>query len=90
MEWEINLKECPALRQGKEYEDIYTVCLSAYAEGRSEEKKKALEAYRLRCDSLFGNKCMSASAPAGAHHRVCDGDCFYIRKFRSELEKLDG
>lgn len=57
----------------------------AYAEGRSTERMLAVEAYRLRCGNLFGNRCMSRTAS----HKLCDGKCWYLKQYVWELNKLE-
>lgn len=57
----------------------------AYTEGRSIERMLAIEAYRLRCSNLFGNRCMSRTAS----HKVCDGKCWYLKQYILELDKLE-
>lgn len=89
MEWEINLKGHQALLRGNDYEDLRTLCRDAYAEGRAREKEKALEAYRLRCENLFGNRCMSPYPPTGIRNMTCNGECLYMKRFRWELGKLE-
>ena len=58
MKWNNKCQYTPASLREKSYEELYTLCLSAYTEGRTDERNKSLEAYRLRCSCLFGNKCM--------------------------------
>lgn len=54
MKWEEHLKhQLPANGRWENDEQLYRICLLAYAEGCNEERKKALEAYRLRCGRLF-------------------------------------
>ena len=49
MKWKEHLKrQLPSNGRWENYEQLYRMCLLAYAEGCNEEKKKALEAYRLR------------------------------------------
>lgn len=68
-------------------EDIYELCLNAYSEGSMREKNIAIEAHRLRCGSLFGNKCMSKSF--NHCQKTCDGNCNYIKSYKFELYKLE-
>lgn len=89
MEWEINLKGHRTLLKGNDYEDLHTLCLDAYAEGCAREKEKALEAYRLRCENLFGNRCMSPHTTTGIRNKTCNGQCLYMKRFRWELGKLE-
>ena len=88
MEWNNKCKYLSTSLQTKDYEELHMLCLSAYAEGRKDERKNALEAYRLRCSSLLGNKCMYYYEEV--RKKTCDGNCYYIRKYLSELDKLDG
>lgn len=90
MEWEVRLKYLLPYVHGQGYEEIYRLCMGAYAEGCLEEKRKAIEAYRLRCNNLFGNRCMESSDSANKHRKICDGDCYYLKKYKSELYKLEG
>jgi len=91
MEWEENLKhQLLTDDRGKNYEQLYRMCLQAYSEGCKEGKKKALEAYRLRCGRLFGNRCMPSVGNKFGRKKICDADCPYIRKYEFELYKLDG
>ncbi len=91
MKWEECLKQqLPAEGGGKSYEELYQISLRAYAEGCSEEKKKALEAYRLCCGRLFGNRCMSSAGNRTDQKKICDANCLYIRKYEFELYKLGG
>lgn len=89
MEWEINLKGYHTLLRGNDYEDLHTLCRDAYAEGCAREKEKALEAYRLRCENLFGNRCMSPYLRSGSRNKTCNGECLYMKRFRWELTKLE-
>ena len=84
MKWNNKCQYTPASLREKSYEELYTLCLSAYTEGRTDERNKSLEAYRLRCSCLFGNKCMDSSLSVGVRKRICDGNCHYIKKYMSE------
>ncbi|MDE6181088.1 MAG: hypothetical protein K2G02_08270, partial [Phocaeicola sp.] len=64
------------------------LCLSAYMEGCVDERNKAVEAYRLRCEWLFGNKCMHLFSSNKERKKMCDGNCHYIKKYMYELDKL--
>ncbi len=91
MEWEECLKhQLSAESGGQNYEELHQVSLQAYAEGCREEKKKALEAYRLCCSRLFGNRCISFAGNRADQKKICDADCPYIRKYEFELYKLGG
>lgn len=89
MKWNNKCQYTPVSLREKSYEELYTLCLSAYTEGRTDERNKSLEAYRLRCSCLFGNKCMDSSLSVGVRKRICDGNCHYIKKYMSELDKLE-
>ena len=90
MEWEEKLKSCFRVLKGCHYEDIYRMCLDAYIEGRMEERRNALEAHRLRCCKLFGNRCMDFHLFGKSKSGVCDGECLYLKRFEMELYRLDG
>ena len=81
MKWNNKCQYTPASLREKSYEELYTRGLSAYTEGRTDERNKSLEAYRLRCSCLFGNKCMDSSLSVGVRKRICDGNCHYIKKY---------
>ena len=78
MKWNNKCQYTPASLREKSYEELYT-----------DERNKSLEAYRLRCSCLFGNKCMDSSLSVGVRKRICDGNCHYIKKYMSELDKLE-
>ena len=86
MKWEDNLKDVLTLLKGYRYNELYNICLAAYTEGFQTEKQIAIEAYRLRCRKLFGNRCMT---PVENNNKICDGECLYIRKFKAELFRLE-
>ena len=48
-----------------DYDDIHRMCSDAYTKGRMVERSLAIEAYRLRCSNLFGNRCMSRTIFGG-------------------------
>ena len=87
MEWKN--KYTSAYLREKSYEELYTLCLSAYTEGRRDERNNALEAYRLRCSCLFGNRCMNSSLSVKIRKKTCVGNRQYIKKYISELDKLE-
>lgn len=89
MKWEEILKNSLVIPRGKQYEEIYRICMSAYMEGRIIQKNIAMEAYRLRCYRLFGNRCMDFHLLRKSGNCICEGNCLYIKKFESELYKLD-
>ena len=89
MKWEEKLKGKLAHLKEYGYDELHQICLNAYAEGCSEEKARAIEAYRLRCNRLFGNRCMLSSCLKRNYRKICDGDCYYIKKYKSELYKLE-
>lgn len=72
-----------------DYEEKRNVYIDAYAAGRIAERKIALEAYRLRCCNLFGNRCMERTIFGNHTKKVCDGDCRYIEQYKLELYKLE-
>ena len=78
MKWNNKCQYTPASLREKSYEELYTLCLSAYTEGRTDERNKSLEAYRLRCSCLFGNKCMDSSLSVGVRKRICDDDTLLV------------
>lgn len=69
--------------------NIDKMCSKAYLEGRAKERELAIEAYRLRCSNLFGNRCMSRSMFGRLSKKICDGDCWYLNQYRLELYKLE-
>ena len=73
-----------------EYENIHKMCSDAYTQGRMAERTLAIEAYRLRCHHLFGNRCMPSIGSSLKRKKLCDADCPYIRKYEFELYKLGG
>ncbi|WP_289750136.1 hypothetical protein [uncultured Bacteroides sp.] len=91
MKWEESLKhQLYADGRKRSYEKLYRISRLAYLKGCSEEKKKALEAYRLCCSRLFGNRCMPSIGSSLKRKKLCDADCPYIRKYEFELYKLGG
>lgn len=72
-----------------DYERLYSICRDAYKEGCGYEKSLTVEAFRLRCCHLFGNRCMIVSDTLPRHMKICDGDCSYMRKYEFELYKLE-
>lgn len=90
MKWEEELNGKLAHLKRFSYDELYQLCLHAYNEGRFKEKLLAVEAYRLRCGSLFGNRCMLSSCANHNHKKICDGDCCYLKTYESELWKLEG
>ena len=44
MKWNNKCQYTPASLREKSYEELYTLCLSAYTEGRTDERNKSLEA----------------------------------------------
>lgn len=87
MEWEEDLKN--RLVSGDERDKIYQLCLNAFMEGRQMEKAMAIEAYRLRCADLFGNRCMNHSRSSSGTHAICTGNCSYVKRYWFELNKLE-
>lgn len=89
MEWEDVLHEKLSQMGCDFYDEIYEVCLDAYDQGSLKERMLAIEAYRLRCVHLFGNRCMNQSSSDRAAKKTCDGKCIYMNKYISELYKLE-
>lgn len=89
MNWEEKLKYTLKDSAQSQYEHIYKICLNAYLEGCSNEKERAIEAHRLQCGNLFGNKCMIPSLSIPKHIKICDGECSYIQNYKFELFKLE-
>lgn len=90
MKWEEELNSKLARPKEFRYDELYQICLDAYKEGRLKEKALAVEAYRLRCGSLFGNRCMLSTCVSHSHKKIYDGDCHYLKTYESELWKLEG
>lgn len=63
--------------------------INAYIAGRTAERELAVEAYRLRCRHLFGNRCMERSIFGALTKKICDGNCLYIKQYKQELYKLE-
>ena len=72
-----------------DYDDIQRMCSDAYTKGRMVERSHAIEAYRLRCSNLFGNRCMSRTIFGALYKKTCDGNCWYLNQFKLELYKLE-
>ncbi|WP_294630494.1 hypothetical protein [uncultured Bacteroides sp.] len=72
-----------------ECENIHKMCADAYAKGCMTERALAIEAYRLRCNKLFGNRCMTRSLFGRLTKKICDGNCWYLNQYKSELQKLE-
>ena len=89
MKWEETLKNELLNSLQLDYEHFYRICRDAYKEGCRYEKSLAVEAYRLRCSHLFGNRCMVVSDTIPRHIKVCDGNCSYLHKYEFELYKLE-
>lgn len=70
-------------------DDIHRMCSDAYTKGRMVERSLAIEAYRLRCSNLFGNRCMSRTIFGALSKKTCDGNCWYLNQFKLELYKLE-
>ena len=68
-----------------DYDDIHRMCSDAYTKGRMVERSLAIEAYRLRCSNLFGNRCMSRTIFGALSKKTCDGNCWYLNQFKLEL-----
>lgn len=89
MEWEEILKEKVKQLDVNDLEKLRQLYSTAYAEGRKTERKIAIEAHRLRCIHLFGNRCMHWTFPVNSAEKLCAGNCTYIRRFVFELHKLE-
>lgn len=76
MEWKNILKEKFLQPSKSNYEEILQICLNAYSEGYEKEKTLAIEAYRLRCHSLIGNR-MCPRHPGEKQKRYAM-ECVYI------------
>ncbi len=71
-------------------EEVHRLCNAAYRQGIQHAKANAIEAFRLRCCHLLGNRCMDHSTDSeGFARRVCNGKCVYIRRYEFELYKLE-
>lgn len=89
MKWEDVLqKKFPQLGNDV-YNEIYKLCLDAYVRGSLKERTLAVEAHRLRCNHLFGNRCMNHTYSETITPKICDGKCSYMNKYVSELYKLE-
>ena len=66
---------------------IYTECVRMHI--LKVERSLAIEAYRLRCSNLFGNRCMSRTIFGALSKKTCDGNCWYLNQFKLELYKLE-
>lgn len=87
MEWEKFLKDHIEEADATGAEDrLYH---KAFVEGCRKERALAIEAHRLRCSFLFGNRCMNHSRSKLQPQSVCAGNCFYIRQYEFELHKLE-
>lgn len=86
MQWEDTLKAKFSQSDSSDYEEIYKICLEAYAEGGVKEKALAIEAHRLRCVNLLGSHCMCNREEK--HPKRCDGKCIYLRQYEFELYNL--
>lgn len=89
MEWKNILKEKFSQLGKANYEEILQICLNAYSEGCRREKTFAIEAYRLRCNNLIGNRCMCPRLPGEKQKKICDGKCGYLKQYESDLYKLE-
>lgn len=71
------------------YEEMHHIYEDAFVAGRMAERALAMEAYRLRCRNLFGNRCMSRTTVGSLTKKICDGNCSYIKQYKLELYKLE-
>lgn len=72
-----------------DYEALRKLCREAYIAGRKAERALALEAHRLRCSNLFGNRCMNRNIFGTTPRKICDSNCWYIKQYELELFKLE-
>lgn len=89
MKWKIFLQKRFLEISNNSHQEIYELCLAAYSEGCLKERALAIEAYRLRCIYLFGNRCMKHTRSKINTKKICDRDCCYIKSFLKELDKLE-
>jgi len=89
MEWEKEFRNQMMPMGEEDREKIRQLCLNAYLEGCRSERAIAIEAYRLRCHELFGNKCMRPAESVRDPRRICGGNCLYIKRYEFELYKLE-
>ncbi|MCM1030724.1 MAG: hypothetical protein NC410_04675 [Oscillibacter sp.] len=87
MEWEQYLNE--DMNEDISLETIRRLCCEAYMEGCKKEKSLAVEAHRLQCHYLFGNRCMNHPRERFRDRGVCAGNCLYIQRYEFELYKLE-
>lgn len=71
------------------YNEIRNLCREAYVKGCLKERTLAIEAHRLQCINLFGNRCMNLISPEATNKKICDGNCGYMNKYIAELSKLE-
>lgn len=76
-------------KNATDYEELRNLCNDAYIAGRKAERALAVEAYRLRCSNLFGNRCMRRNLFGSITKKICDGDCWYLKQYKLELHKLE-
>lgn len=76
-------------KDSSDYEELRKLCRDAYVAGRRAERALAVEAYRLRCCNLFGNRCMNRNIFGATSRKICDGNCWYIKQYQLELYKLE-
>lgn len=87
MEWEEKLRE--RVEDNDDQAKIHQLCYNAFVEGCQKERNLAIEAYRLRCKNLFGNRCMNYSRSKSNSQAICHGNCSYIRQYEFELYKQE-
>ena len=89
MKWEENLENKLEPINKNNPEEIQQLCFKAYSEGCERVKKLAIEAYRLLCSNLFGNRCLNHSRSKSYTQEICTGNCSYIKRYEFELYKLE-
>lgn len=87
MKWEENLKQ--RIEGEENQEKLHRLCSEAFSEGREIERALAIEAYRLCCKDLFGNRCMNHSRSKFGTQAVCVGNCSYLKRYEFELFKIE-
>lgn len=87
MNWEEMLKK--EIENGDNPEKIRRICDQAFREGLDAERAFAIEAYRLCCKDLFGNRCLNHSRSKFGSQAICAGNCSYIKRYEFELFKIE-
>lgn len=89
MKWEENLENKTIPTDENNLDEIHQLCFNAYAEGCERERKLAIEAHRLLCSYLFGNRCLNHSHSKSYTEAICTGNCSYVKRYKFELYKLE-